>query len=325
LGANNSVYKVCRSTTKCSIRIFTALAAALIVDCGGPSASSGLHELVQPPPPPPPTEHLFVSFFGNSGGGFDIYSLPLTKSSTPQLSITSTLLMEGLAVEPSGELLGAANFDGVAGYTRPIVAGTSPAFVASISGFTVSVDGAGDLFDGGGIDGSKCGGYGMYFVTPYINVSYAPISGSSTATATMTEPSVCNGPLVQGLAFDGAGNLWAAITGRLDEFTPPFASTSTPTETISTCANAVGFDSAKDMFVLGCDGIDVYHPPFRSGMTKAYTISGAEGPGSIAFDRQGYLYVAAQTGLEVFTPPFSSSSQPAVTLSGDFLGIAIGS
>ncbi|HEY7993427.1 MAG TPA: hypothetical protein VID24_04420 [Candidatus Eremiobacteraceae bacterium] len=312
------------------IGVFLSTVAAICnASCGASSAVSNLTIQASGTP-----ERLAVSRAPVSNPGeIDLYAFPMTSTSTPVATLASTNEAPlGLAFDETGRLFGAAGDGRIKVYDPPFRSGANPAFILTTGGGALAFDRGGDLFIGGGDVIRNCGTRFHFIpeITPKIKVVNAPITGSSTVTFTIAEPTTCGGYLVSDIAFDGAGNLWAAIVGRLDEFSPPFTSNSTPALSISTCASSLGFDSAGNMYVDGCDGIDVFQPPFTSSMTKAYTISSAAEVDSIVFDSAGNMYArslvpfSSTNGLQVFAPPFSSTSQPITTFSGNFAGVAAG-
>ena len=79
----------------------------------------------------------------------------------------------------------------------------------------------------------------------------------------------------------------------------------------------LAFDSAGNLYAAGKNGIDVYAPPFTATSTEAFTISmpGGAAAANIAFDNGGKAYVSDANGnVQVFAAPFSANSTPVVTL-----------
>lgn len=327
--------------------LLLAFVAVFYMACEGCGTGAGVASVVgstpsptPTSPPTPPPKHLYLSLYPayqGGPGGLDVFSLPITSASTPVATVNSPgggAAPLGLAIDSSDRLFG-STYNYVEVYALPIVNGATPAFTANIEGIPMVFDGVGDLFDGSALGTGACG-FGGVYSTPFINEVYPPITSSSVPNVHITEPEVCNGPAVVGLALDHGGNLWAAIEGRLDKFSPPFTNSSVPALSISMCAYGLGFDSVGNMYVRGCDGLDVCRPPFGPSMKKAYTITstgvGNEVTGSITFDAAGNMYLMGGRGatcvdpcpLLMYSPPFGGGSQPAVTISGSFWDVALG-
>jgi hypothetical protein len=125
-------------------------------------------------------------------------------------------------------------------------------------------------------------------------VAYSPGGGSSTLT---------NGfGSVAGLAFDSAGNLYAATTDGIVKFTPGgaqsvFASTGLDNVT------GIAFDPSGNLYAAnnGNNTIEKFTP---SGSGSVFASTGLNRPEGIAFDGAGNLYVANAGGksIEKFTP-----------------------
>jgi len=304
------------------------VAACMVNGCG----TSGAISSVMHSPPPPAQSRLYLEQLGMDGAGaIAIFALPITSASKPLGSIPLTDgTVIGLTFDPTGRLF-ATGQSGDLVFTQPIAAGSTPAFAVatgSVSAENLAFDRAGDLFSGGGIP-FRCGFHEC--ANAAIAVANSPINNSSTSSFTIGG-SVAG--FVTGLAFDGNGNLWVA-DGNLDEFVPPFSSSSTPALSLGTPSYSIAFDPSGAMYVSSSDGVDVYRPPFSASMTKAFSIAAAAYADYIAFDPAGNMYITLNNSstrhgeLEMFTPPFGSTSQPAVTLQGTtddswYYGVAIG-
>ncbi len=308
------------------------LAATMAASYGcGTTAGNSVVLHVRGTPPPTPSNLLALSHAPVSNpGAIDLYAYPIANISSPVATLASANEAPlALAFDETGRLFGAAGDGRIKVYNPPFSSGENPAFILTTGGGALTFDRAGNLFIGGGDFGASCGRR-INLSTPKILLVNAPITGSSKVNLVISEPTVCGGTLVQGLAFDNAGNLWAAIDTRLDEFSPPFTGSSTPVLSVPTCAFTLGFDSEGNMYVGGCGNIVVFRPPFSPSMTEAYTINSAADAASIVFDSAGNLYdrslvpFSQTNGLQVFSPPFSSTSQPVATISGNFAGVAAG-
>jgi hypothetical protein len=123
-----------------------------------------------------------------------------------------------------------------------------------------------------------------------------------------------NGDLVTNIS-SGSGFQRHCI---LDEFVPPFSSSSVALALFSTFCGAHGsglaFDSTGNLYVGIGGAVAVYKPPFTSAAAIIIPVNGAN-PTSLAFDRSGHLYVATDTGsIFEFSPPFSGTSTPVLVL-----------
>jgi hypothetical protein len=129
-----------------------------------------------------------------------------------------------------------------------------------------------------------------------------------------------------GLAFDPGGDLWVAQASSVVEFTPPFASNSTPAVTITAglkSPSGIAFDRSGSMYVAdkGENAIVVY--PAGSITPSVTVTNGIHGPGTPLIPGDGsyftnQVFVPNVTGNSVaeFGLPLTSTSQPYVTVAG---------
>lgn len=174
------------------------------------------------------SDHLYVG----SGSTLQVFAPPYTSASTPEYSV-ALASASSYPIVTSGNKLYVGEANNVQVFNLPIT-GNNPAAAATISdgvyyAYDLAFDASGNLyvanFRGGGVP------YGNGSITVYD----APITNGEAAAATI--------PIVYfpcGVAFDAAGNLYvstdeggAANQGSIQEFTPPFTSSSTPAVTVS--------------------------------------------------------------------------------------------
>ncbi len=336
-----------------------ALAASLItiadVGCGTGSTTPPVTSPLSQPASTAPVR-LYISDGGNPGT-IKAYAWPRATLGVPLATVAGDNGPTGLAIDSVGNLY-VSNRGGVSvqAFAHPINNGSSPGFTLNF--YTpphcngpprdyscgpngqyvgdVAVDGAGDLALDQGyswyshhcIGGAGC--FNLTYFSSLLLVYATPVSSSTSPHEIVLHctrgffPSCLNFGFGK-LAFDPNGNLWAIRTdGHLDEYTPPFGSTTTPALELSIAASDVKFDAAGNMYVSTTNTVDVYRPPFSQTITKAFSINVAS-PGYLAFDAAGKLYVSsAGTTVLVFAPPFTGASMPVVTLPVDAAGLAIG-
>jgi len=141
---------------------------------------------------------------------------------------------------------------------------------------------------------------------------FTPVIGSGAFSGSVFASSGLDG--AEGLAFDGAGNLYVANApnNTIEKFTPGgvpsvFASTG--------LANPQGlaFDSAGNLYVAN-DGNNTIEKFTSGGVGSVFASSGLANPGSLAFDSAGNLYVTNNGGIEKFTPGGVGSTFASLSL-----------
>jgi len=121
-----------------------------------------------------------------------------------------------------------------------------------------------------------------------------------------------SGVIPLGLAFDGAGSLYAAdfANGHVLKFVPPFSASSTPAATFNVCGgvgsgcglNAIAFDAAGDLFVSDSFGGKIFKIDLPGGAVSTFFEDDLLKPGShgfppfgangLAFDGAGDFFIA---------------------------------
>ncbi|HEV8021823.1 MAG TPA: hypothetical protein VGP41_11195 [Candidatus Lustribacter sp.] len=145
-------------------------------------------------------------------------------------------------------------------------------------------------------------------------------AASNYATCTVPISVGLNGP--EGLAIDGAGNLWEgdSVGGNINEFA---AGTLTQVLAIPSgfgTLRGVAIDTNGNLWASdqGSGHVEGFPPPLTALSTPTVTLtSGIATPIQLAADGSGNLWVTsagANTALQ-FTPPIASGDMPAVTLS----------
>ena len=223
----------------------------------------------------------------------------------------------GLAFDSNNDLfVSNPEEDEVAEYAAPYT-GTAIKTFSIDDSESMALDSSNDLFVGND-------GYSYVTEYPYASGSY----GSAVEITTGSEPAQ--------LWFDASGDLWVASYsgGEIQEFKPPFSSSSLPALTITGytpadyCPGA--FDSSGDLFVASyATSGEIYE--YKASTISAnqggtissadVTFSAGEYPCVAGLDGAGNLYVTTSDGfgntdgaIGEFSPPFSNSSTPVYTV-----------
>ncbi|MBV8637781.1 MAG: hypothetical protein JO322_06820 [Candidatus Eremiobacteraeota bacterium] len=261
------------------------------------------------------TQYAYISNNASRGGTF-VYTLPLAASSHYRWVI-GNLYAPGAVAFGQGQVYvlvaNSSQGQGTLVFEQTSSGPVSWVLPSSLLPEMVAVDPAGDVFVGQSFINGANASY-------QINVFRHPITTSTVRAFTMNAAvNNAGSTLTRGMAFDAGGNLWVKDDDKktMDEYVPPFTSTSIPKLTFPKGSGApygsMTFDSHDVMYVTN-SGIDVYKPPFTKNSRKAFTIS-VPGPNSLAVDASGNLYAACTNGrVYVFSPPFSAGSRPRVTM-----------
>ena len=325
-------------------RIYMAIAfCAIFAGCGGgggsappPILNGGTGESASPSPTPSPTPAALRAYISDNGtpGTVSVFSLPLTSSSAPRISIAGSGGPAAMGFDPVHRLFVVNSGSGVIQvFSQPITNAAVPTVAFHGPNTGIAGNGQEDVaFDPSGNAYISIGACAAFRCVGNISAFAAPITSSSVPAFVISERNS-----VPGLAFDATGNLWAVASGfggyatSITQFKPPFSSTSTPSLSFGDrFATAIAFDSTGNLYAANLNGVDVYTPPLTSSTAKAFTIAApGASPAYLAFDSAGTLYVTVSNGtVLVFTPPFSSNSTPAVTMpipgAPTNAGIAIG-
>jgi hypothetical protein len=149
-----------------------------------------------------------------------------------------------------------------------------------------------------------------------------------------------------GLAVDANGDLWAVLSNvnTVVEYTPPFASSSTPSLTLTNVLlgpTNLAFDAQGALWVttfqnpndpknvshVHATEVSEYTPPFSSSSAPVVSISqGIFVANGVAFDASGNMWVANfgndATAVLEYTKPFTAASTPSTTLAANCTGIS---
>jgi hypothetical protein len=299
------------------VRVLAVLFLIWLSGCGGGGVL-----------PPSGVEHLYV-VNDNTPGQILQYTLPITSSSTPTVTVSNaaTTNLVAVTVDASGNLATGDNAGHLAIFNAPITASTTA--VATFNNGVATNDGqlvfnnAGDLFAAS--------------VSTNVNLFTHPLSSASTPSTSITGGGTTS---AIGAALDSAGNLVVGNAGgagsNLVVFAPPYTGAPvfvTPT-VVGTAYRKIAIGSTQ-LFVCSVGGgtgrVDVYNLPLTASSAPAFSITAVNTPEGIAVDGNGNLYVGNLTDatIRVFAPPFSVGSTPTVTLTASgspfaIFGIAIG-
>ncbi len=257
-----------------------------------------------------------------SGYEYD-YDEPVYEVAAPytagETSLFSTYVA-GLAVDSNHNLF-VSNCDSpevLSEYAPPYTGAAINTFSTTCP-WGIALDASNDLF---------VGNFEYTYLTEY------PYSSGSYGSPVY----ITTGDYPYNVIFDPSGNLWVASGGEgsstIQEFKPPFSSSSTPAVTIDSnlyysCTTPMIFDSSGDLFVAN----------YSTGAINEYTKSAISGGGTISSpsftipagtadyscmigaDASGNVYSStysitggSEGAILEFSPPFSNSSTPAYTI-----------
>ena len=145
-----------------------------------------------------------------------------------------------------------------------------------------------------------------------INILRTPLSNSSTPTATMTLPRASTGML----AFDVHGNLYVTIgTSGVLEYSPPFSSASTPSNTFTLGDHTLGitFDVSGNMFVSNYGSGNIQEVSMPGGtVTATVTPPASTSVGGMSvFNNKLYAVDASNNVVVTYSLPLTSGATPA--------------
>jgi len=196
-------------------------------------------------------------------------------------------------------------------FTIPITATSTPNFTITAGGNVVSL----------GLDAN--GNLAVGLLNGNLQYFPAPLSGTSTATATFSNGGATNNGQI---AFMSSGGFWAAnVANRVNRFNPPFSNASTPAAFVTDPGMVsdigVGIDAAQNLYIANAGGgnvsnLYVYAPPY----TGAPIIT--PGVASTAYRKLAIsatqLFVCSITGatgrVDVYTLPITATSAPAFAI-----------
>lgn len=284
--------------------LMVVFAAVLAAGCSSSTS--------QAPPIPTPTrgpQHIYV---GNASGTVRQYTLPLTSSSAPNFSITTTICACTLALDAGGDLALSDAAGNVQIFTAPLSAASAPS-----AAFTNAGEQAGQIAF------TRAGDLIVSTHRDHVNVFTLPFSNAGTRSSTITAPLLND---TAGVAVDAAQTLYVSETGpaaggTVWSFPPPYGSATTraapPAVDPFFGTIAVG---PSQLFVTDSiqfsGAIDVYTLPITAASTPAFVLRtpAVHGPApatGIAVDAAGNLYVATggnYAALSVYAAPISAAS-----------------
>ncbi len=279
------------------------------------------------PTPTPSFKHMYLSIFAVAGG-VQIYSLPLSGTSTPTGTISGLNDPAEIFVDKAGRLFVPLNsVPTVDVYTPPISAASTPAFAlttAHTDTESVTEDSTGTIYVGVLNSATCC-----------IDVFNGPVTAAATDSYEITANAVVNGlGYPYGMGFDSSGNLYVSSTTSTLKFVPPFSAASVPTAVVLPNQDNYGLlvDASNRVFVANAtvDGtIDVFNQPFVSGTgTRAFglLVTAATYVQGTAFDAAGNLWAVSSTGgvYEIPAPISATSTATLVFTVANAYGIAFG-
>ena len=244
----------------------------------------------------------------DNNNNLNVYTLPLTASSTPAITVASA--GDGGMAISSTQLAVSSGARLVNVFALPITSASVPAFsMAAGSNLNdATFDSAGNLWVTDSSSGTCC----IYKYT-------SPLSASSLPAFTMNEPN--NGGYPWGLSFDSTGNLYVAGNRVNDVFAPTLSSSSTGT-TFGTNSDNYGIvANGGRVYVANGSGdgsVAVYTTPVAGASTAAFILTPGTSNyiGYPSFDSAGNLYVPVPNDnkIYVYTAPISSTSVPAFSV-----------
>lgn len=279
------------------------MAVLHIAGCGGTSTPPNLN--VTTPVP----DHLYVT---TAAGQILQFTLPLTNTSTPLVTVQTTLNSFGLAVDSNGNLAVADIGGNLAIYRPPLTGSSTPTAIFGNGTFSsvgsIGFDTTGKLFAVGGIPLST---------GEAVNIFSPPFSATTTPSQTLS----ISGLNVGGL--DSSGNLYLNTgsspgTCGVAVLAQPY--TGTPSTLVSSFCNDGLFQRAvvADQLLFtdhqeSCvETITVVPLPGSSGVAGSAPSSCSFGP--FTADRNGNLYVADTVAntISVFAQPISNGAAAVI-------------
>jgi len=286
-----------------SLQLALFVVVLYIAGCGGTSAPPNLNVTT------PASDHLYVT---TATGQILQFTLPLTNTSTPSVTVQTTLNAFGLAVDSNGNLAVADIAGSLAIYRLPLSGSSTPTATFANGTFSsvgsIGFDTTGKLLAVGGIPLSP---------GEAVNIFSPPFSATTTPSQTLS----ISGLNVGGL--DSSGNLYlntGSSPGRCGVAVLAQPYTGTPSTLVSSFCN----DGMFQRSVVAAQLLFADHHESCVETINVVPLPGSNGvagfaPSSCSFgaftaDRNGNLYVAdtlANT-ISVFVQPVSGGAPAAI-------------
>lgn len=196
-------------------------------------------------------------------------------------------------------------------FTIPITATSTPNFTLTAGGNVVSLglDATGDLAVG--------------LLNGNLQFFPAPLSGTSTATATFSNGGATNNGQI---AFMSSGGFWAAnVSNRVNRFNPPFSNASTPAAFVTDPGMVsdigVAIDAAQNLYIANAgagttSNLYVYAPPYTGTPIITPPVAAtAYRKATVSATQLFVCSIAGATGrVDVYTLPITATSTPAFAI-----------
>jgi len=268
-------------------------------------------------------QHLYVADDASPGHVFR-YTLPLTATSTPDLTIPSPGSLVGAGFDPAGNLVVESNGGKLFVFVPPFSATSTP--VATFQ------NGSGTA--GGQVVVTPTGTLIAALQSTTINEFTPPFTNNSTASGSITNAGLMSN---FGVALDGQANLYAGNNvsggGNLLMFQPPYTNGAAVVTPGVTGTSYRSLAVSGQLLFAGSVGtatrVDVYNLPLTATSAPAFSITaGTNTPEGVAVDALGHLYVGnlGDKTVSRYSPPFSAQSQPDVmiTTQASLFGLTVG-
>ena len=258
-----------------------------------------------PTPTPLPPTHLYVSDFT---GNLYVYTLPLTASSTPTVTLAGQGALAGIAISQN------KLYNGPFVFQLPLTSSSVKTATLTTTSSVVSdaADASGTIYLAENMNSTCC-----------IDVYQG---GATSPTFTLSGASV-DAPF--GVAVDSGGNLFSANVGSIGYFTAPVHSGQVGIIFGRDAFNeGLVTDASINLYVADGNGtgtIDYYHPPYTIASAPGTPVTIGGKLWQMAIGPDGTMYIASQTPnqLDVLTSPYTSIAL-AVPTSFNAYGVAVG-